>query len=64
MNLFLIRYDGLMKDPVTGKERKVRFKTMHKLLGLVTYLEWVMILVTTLTTISMIFETPGKGYSI
>jgi hypothetical protein len=51
-------YDGCLKDPVTGKERKVRFKTMHKLLGLVTYLEWVMILVTTLTTISMMFERP------
>ena len=43
---------------MTGKERKIRFKTLHKLLGLVTYLDWVMILVTTLTTISMMAETP------
>ena len=41
-----------------GKERKVRFKTFHKLLGLVTYLDWVMICITTLTTISMMIETP------
>jgi hypothetical protein len=54
------RYDGRLKDPVTGKERKLRFKTLHKLLGLVTYLEWVMILVTTLTTISMMFERPDS----
>lgn len=54
------RYDGRLKDPVTGKERKVRFKTIHKLLGLVTYLEWLMIVVTTLTTISMMFERPDN----
>ncbi len=52
------RYDPRLKDSVSGKERKVRFKTFHKLLGLVTYLDWVMIFVTTLTTISMMFETP------
>ena len=52
------RYDTSLKDPLTGKERKIRFKTMHKLLGLVTYLDWIMILVTTLTTISMMIETP------
>ena len=31
---------------------------MHKLLGLVTYLDWVMILITTFTTCSMMLETP------
>ena len=52
------RYDGRLKDPLTGKERKVRFKTLHKMLGLVTYLDWVMIFVTCITCISMMFETP------
>lgn len=52
------RYDPKLKDPLSGKERKVRFRTFHKLLGLVTYLDWFMIIVTTLTTISMMFETP------
>ena len=52
------RYDPRLKDSVSGKERKVRFKTFHKLLGLVTYLDWCMIIITTLTTVSMMFETP------
>ena len=52
------RYNAALKDPLTGKERKVRFKTLHKLLGLVTYLDWIMILITTLTTCSMMLETP------
>ncbi len=52
------RYDPKLKDSFSGKERKVRFKTFHKLLGLVTYLDWCMIIVTTLTTLSMMFETP------
>jgi hypothetical protein len=52
------RYDPRLKDSISGKERKVRFRTFHKLLGLVTYLDWVMIIMTTLTTISMMFETP------
>ena len=37
----------------------MRFKTFHKLLGLVTYLDWVMICITTLTTISMMLEEPS-----
>ena len=52
------RYDPKLKDSLSGKERKVRFKTLHKLFGLVTYLDWFMIIVTTMTTISMMFETP------
>ena len=38
--------------------RQVRFKTLHKLLGLVSYLDWIMIIVTTLATISQLVETP------
>ncbi|XP_058821851.1 sodium leak channel NALCN isoform X1 [Topomyia yanbarensis] len=52
------RYDARLKDPLTGKERKVQYKSMHNFLGLVTYLDWVMIFVTTLSCISMMFETP------
>lgn len=52
------RYDARLKDPLTGKERKVQYKSMHNFLGLVTYLDWVMILVTTISCISMMFETP------
>ena len=31
---------------------------VHKLLALVPYLDWIMILVTTCSSISMLFETP------
>ncbi|XP_027219949.1 sodium leak channel NALCN isoform X1 [Penaeus vannamei] len=53
------RYDTSHKDPITGKERKIKYKRLHNLLGLVTYLDWVMILVTTLSCISLMFETPA-----
>ncbi|XP_077301689.1 sodium leak channel non-selective protein na [Arctopsyche grandis] len=53
------RYDARLKDPLTGKERKVHYKTLHNFLGLVTYLDWVMIFVTTLSCVSMMFETPS-----
>ncbi|KAK7862065.1 hypothetical protein R5R35_011485 [Gryllus longicercus] len=52
------RYDARLKDPLTGKERKVQYKRIHNFLGLVTYLDWVMICITTLSCISMMFETP------
>ncbi|GBO07143.1 Sodium leak channel non-selective protein, partial [Araneus ventricosus] len=54
------RYDPHIRDPVTGKERKIKYKTFHNLLGLVTYLDWFMIWITTLCCISMMFETPQK----
>ncbi|KAG5889289.1 hypothetical protein JTB14_007050 [Gonioctena quinquepunctata] len=53
------RYDARLKDPLTGKERKVQYKTFHNFLGLVTYLDWVMITMTTLSCLSMMFETPS-----
>ncbi|XP_076062886.1 sodium leak channel non-selective protein na isoform X5 [Oratosquilla oratoria] len=52
------RYDTSHKDPITGKEKKIKYKRLHNLLGLVTYLDWVMILVTTLSCVSMMLETP------
>ncbi|GAB1610576.1 sodium leak channel non-selective protein-like [Argonauta hians] len=52
------RYKYMLKDPVTGKEIISRSKRLHKLLGLVTYLDWMMIVVTVLSCISMILETP------
>ncbi|UYV62372.1 hypothetical protein LAZ67_2000323 [Cordylochernes scorpioides] len=54
------RYDPQIRDPVTGKERKIKYKSLHNLLGLVTYLDWVMILITTLSSASMMMETPGE----
>ncbi|XP_069959955.1 sodium leak channel NALCN isoform X5 [Cherax quadricarinatus] len=50
------RYDTSHKDPITGKERKIKYKRLHNLLALVTYLDWLMILVTTLSCISLMIE--------
>lgn len=46
------------RDPITGKHRKANYKTLHNLLGLVSYLDWIMIVITTLSCVSMMFETP------
>ncbi|XP_064455791.1 sodium leak channel NALCN-like isoform X5 [Ornithodoros turicata] len=54
------RYDPRFRDPITGQERKIKYKSMHNLLGLVTYLDWVMIFVTTLSCVSMMMETPTR----
>ena len=51
------RYDALIWNPQTSKERNVKLKTVHKLLGLVPYLDWGMIIVTTIATIIQLCET-------
>ncbi|CAG2113873.1 unnamed protein product, partial [Medioppia subpectinata] len=51
------KYDPKSRDPITGKERKVRYKGAHELLGLVPYCDWLMIIVTTASCASMMFET-------
>ena len=38
--------------------QSINVRQVHKLLALVPYLDWVMILVTTTSSISMLFETP------
>ncbi|GFN75763.1 sodium leak channel non-selective protein-like [Plakobranchus ocellatus] len=52
------KYDYVQHDPVTGKKIKSKYKQLSKLFGLVSYLDWVMIIVTILSCISMMFETP------
>lgn len=54
------RYIYQKRDPLTGKELKSKYKHIQQLVGLVTYLDWVMIIVTTLSCISMMFETPTQ----
>lgn len=51
------RYDAHLWNIQTGKERKVKLRTFHKLLGLVPYLDWTMIIITTITTIFQLCET-------
>ncbi|CAG0907692.1 unnamed protein product, partial [Cyprideis torosa] len=48
------------KDPITGKERKVKYKRLQNLLGLVPYLDWVIVTVTILSCVSMFLETPTR----
>lgn len=52
------KYQYNDRDPITGKHRKSNYKSIHNLLGLVTYLDWIMIVITTLSCVSMMFETP------
>ncbi|CAF3378584.1 unnamed protein product [Rotaria sp. Silwood1] len=53
------RYNVNTKDRL-GQDSKIsRYKQGHKFLGLVTYLDWIMIIVTILSAVSMSFETPG-----
>lgn len=51
------KYDPHVRDPITGKERKMRYKGAHELLGLVPYCDWIMIIVTTVSCASMMCET-------
>lgn len=52
------KYQYNDRDPITGKHRKSNYKSIHNLLGLVSYLDWIMIFITTLSCVSMMFETP------
>lgn len=52
------RYNPKVRDPVTGKERKIKYKGIHNLIGLVSYLDWIMIIITTMSCCSMLFEEP------
>ncbi|XP_041355861.1 sodium leak channel non-selective protein-like [Gigantopelta aegis] len=54
------QYKWHSRDPVTGKEIKSKYKRIHKLLGLVTYLDWVMIIMTILSCCSMMLENAKK----
>uniref|UniRef100_A0A8C4QUY6 Ion transport domain-containing protein n=1 Tax=Eptatretus burgeri TaxID=7764 RepID=A0A8C4QUY6_EPTBU len=52
------RFNLLKPDPVTGVVKHTRYQQIYNLMGLVTYLDWVMITVTVCSCISMTFETP------
>lgn len=52
------KYQYNDRDPITGKHRKSNYKSVHNLLGLVSYLDWIMIIITALSCFSMMFETP------
>ncbi|XP_038870118.1 sodium leak channel non-selective protein isoform X3 [Salvelinus namaycush] len=51
------RFNASKTDPVTGAVNS-KYHQLYDLLGLVTYLDWVMIVVTICSCISMMFESP------
>ncbi|UJR35694.1 hypothetical protein I4U23_028443 [Adineta vaga] len=52
------RYDVNAKDRHGQESKLSRYKQGHKFLGLLTYLDWIMIIVTIISSVSMSFETP------
>ncbi|XP_072434162.1 sodium leak channel NALCN isoform X3 [Chiloscyllium punctatum] len=52
------RFNASKTDPITGAVKNTKYHQLYDLLGLVTYLDWVMIVVTICSCISMMFETP------
>lgn len=57
-NIVYAKYSMEKIDPVTGKPVQIRYKQMHTLLSLMTYLDWAMVIVTALSCASMLFESP------
>ncbi|XP_060129352.1 LOW QUALITY PROTEIN: sodium leak channel NALCN [Zootoca vivipara] len=54
------RFNASKTDPVTGAVKNTKYHQLYDLLGLVTYLDWVMIIVTICSCISMMFESPFR----
>ncbi|TNN57773.1 Sodium leak channel non-selective protein [Liparis tanakae] len=52
------RFNASKADPITGAVKNTKYHQLYDLLGLVTYLDWVMIVVTICSCISMMFESP------
>ncbi|XP_063069681.1 sodium leak channel non-selective protein [Engraulis encrasicolus] len=52
------RFNVMKPDPITGAVKHTKYHQLYDLLGMVTYLDWVMIVVTICSCISMMFESP------
>ncbi|CAJ0600567.1 unnamed protein product [Cylicocyclus nassatus] len=57
-NIVYAQYSPERIDPVTGKQIILKYKQLHDFIGLMTYLDWAMVLVTSLSCWSMLFESP------
>uniref|UniRef100_A0A1I7XSL6 Ion_trans domain-containing protein n=1 Tax=Heterorhabditis bacteriophora TaxID=37862 RepID=A0A1I7XSL6_HETBA len=57
-NIVHSQYNPERIDSVTGKQTQLKYKQLHDFIGLMTYLDWTMILVTSLSCWSMLFESP------
>ncbi|VDK42501.1 unnamed protein product [Anisakis simplex] len=56
-NIVYAKYEAEIEGNGTGKPPR-RYKELHTLIGLMTYLDWTMVIVTALSCISMLFESP------
>ncbi|XP_058885039.1 sodium leak channel non-selective protein isoform X1 [Acipenser ruthenus] len=52
------RFNASKTDPITGAVKNTKYHQLYDLFGLVTYLDWVMIVVTICSCISMMLESP------
>uniref|UniRef100_A0A914V4Q2 Ion transport domain-containing protein n=1 Tax=Plectus sambesii TaxID=2011161 RepID=A0A914V4Q2_9BILA len=52
------KYIPTTMDAVTGKLIQRKYSEIHELVGLMTYLDWTMVILTSLSCISMLFESP------
>lgn len=57
-NIVDAKYSPERIDSVTGKPLQLKYKQIRSLFGLMNYLDWAMVLVTGLSCISMLFESP------
>ncbi|XGW16407.1 hypothetical protein V3C99_001682, partial [Haemonchus contortus] len=57
-NIVYAQYSPERIDPVTGKQIVLKYKQLHDFIGLMTYLDWAMVFVTSLSCWSMLFESP------
>ncbi|PAV58369.1 hypothetical protein WR25_23917 isoform A [Diploscapter pachys] len=52
------RYRPKEIEAQSGKQTQQKYKQLHDLFGLLTYLDWAMVIVTSLSCWSMLFESP------
>ncbi|KAI6201288.1 Sodium leak channel non-selective protein [Aphelenchoides besseyi] len=57
-NIVYARYSLEKIDPISGKPVQLKYKQIHSLFGLMTYLDWAMVFMTGLSCCSMLFESP------
>lgn len=57
--LVYARYDATQRDTVTGKEIKP-YKGVLKLIGMVPFIDWLSIVITAISCVAMMFETPTR----
>ncbi|KAI6235562.1 Sodium leak channel non-selective protein [Aphelenchoides besseyi] len=57
-NIVYAKYSLEKIDPISGKPVQLKYKQIHSLFGLMTYLDWAMVFMTGLSCCSMLFESP------